>query len=937
MKHTQRRIPRVGLVEGLESRCLLAASVEVVEGVLTIRGDANVTNRIRVTARPRAGTLMAAAGKLRQAVPLAGVIAVSVVGGNANDKLLLGKSLNLPATLDAGAGNDKLAGGAGNDLLLGGPGNDVLVGRRGDDRLIGGGGKDKYSGGPGATTIDNSDPSAQLSPVDPAPQPQPGPDPQPVPEPQPPPPPPGPIQPPYPTTVSARPTSLQRPDGSVFTLGRDVKQYRNSDGLLVVGDGVHDDTTGIQRAIDLLPRSQGVPQGTIPVGGTIYLPAGVYRITQALRVPGGVVLQGAGPDSIIQYDGDRAAVEYVNEGAGIAAAAGAADLTVRSARGGGFAVKAGVHLVLMQMRFRDLVLDTAGWGIDFRSNDSYTQNSFFDNLLIKSVGAGGIAFNGNANKVNAVRAEGAPRDGFSSARGVVVIDGGGTSVTNSVLADLPAGALGFRLRGGDASGLAWFTNNSVVPAGSAAPAAGDTAGFLFENLEALYIDDLGGRKAHFVNAKGVRIARAWADGDGASLAQAYEMDGGSRVLIDDVYSTQPMVSPNRDNAPFHVSRWHQGTVDEYLAARGDVAAKLPASPTVARPAIAIGVNVLEFTGDTGFPVKGDGVNDDTAGIQKAINVFLSNRDNPAAPQSGAVYLPTGLYKISQPLTVPSGVVLVGDGSGSAIKYVGAGGVAVRFSDPSGTVTGAGVENLSISAENGGGVGDVRGVPVVGARLSDLVLQVSGWGIDLRDLRDGRLENVHQKRLGAGAVRLEARNTLVSAVNSEFGVRDGFNADPAILVVKGDGNTITGNVIEGVPSGSAHGIYVSGTGVIYGNNWVELIGGGKPMAGKDGVGVIFENLRDARIHEVFGLTSAQRAKFINSQAIFTILDTNAEQWPLTTTVLLDEASRLNVEFAISRYGLGDPGPRVTVAEQLVLSPGGAATGGVWSPRAGYGAD
>ena len=596
-------------------------------------------------------------------------------------------------------------------------------------------------------------------------------------------------------------------------------------------------------------------------------------------------------------------------------------------------MKPGTHLVLTQLRYRDLVLDTAGWGIDFRPSDSYTQNSFFDNVLIKGVGAGGIAFNGNANKVNGVRHEGTPREGFSSSRGVVVIDGGGTSVTNSMVADLPADAVGFRLRGGDGSGHAWFTSNSVVPAGAAAPSAGAGAGFVFENLEALYIDDLGGRKAHFINAKGVRIARAWTDGDAASLAQMYEMDRGSRVLIDDVYSSREMASPNQDNAPFHVSRWHQGAVEAYLAARGDVAAKLPASPAAARPAIAIGVNARDFAGDDGFPVKGDGVHDDAAGIQKAIDVFLANRENPAAPQSGAVYLPTGVYRITQPLTLPSGVVLVGDGSGTAIKYAGAGGVAIRFNDPSGTVSGAGVENVSISAENGGGVGDVRGVPVVGARLIDLVFQVSGWGIDLRDLRDGRIDNVHQKRMGTGAVRLEARNTLVSAVNTEFGVREGFNADPALLVVKGDGNTITGNVIEGVPSGSAHGIYVSGAGVTYGTNWVELIGGGKPMAGKDKIAVIFENLRDARIHELFILTSSQRVKFVNSQATFTMLDTNAEQWPLRTVVLMDEATRLEVEFAVSRHGLGDHGAQVTVAEQLVLAPGGATTGGVWSARAG----
>ena len=909
----------------------MAATVELAEGVLTIHGDVDVPNKIRVLVKPRAGNLVVAAGMVRHVVPLAGVLLVSVAGGNANDRLLLSRGLGLPAALDGGAGNDRLAGGAGNDVLLGGPGNDVLVGRRGDDRLVGGGGKDKYSGGPGATSIDNSEPTAQPPPAEPPADPAPDPQPQPEP-PAPPPPPAGPIQPPYPTSVVARPTSLQRFDGSVFTLGRDVKQYRNSDGLLVVGDGVHDDTTGIQRAIDALPRSQGVPQATMAVGGTIYFPPGVYRITRPLRVPGCVVLSGAGPDSVIHYEGDQFAVEYVNGGSGFASAAGATDLTVRAPRGGGFAPRSGAHLVLTQMRFREIILDTAKWGIDFRGGKSYTQNCFFDNVLIRSVGAGGIAFNGNANKVNAVRHEGAPRPGFQPGAGVVVIDGGGTSVTNCRLADLPADAVGFRLRGGDVSSHAWFTNNRVLPGGAAAPAAGTGPGFVFENFTGLYLDDLAGRRARFINAKGVRIARQWVEGDAAALSQLFDADAVSRVLIDDLYGTGGAAPANDAGARFRVTRWHAGTAADYLAAGGDPDAALPPSPAAARAAVAIGVNAKEVAGADGLPVRGDGVRDDTSGIQNAINLFLANRANPAAPQSGAVYLPTGVYRITQTLTLPSGVVLVGDGAGTAIKYTGAGGVAVRFSDPSGTVTNAGVENVSISAEGGGGVGDVRGVSVVNARLADLVFQCSGWGVDLRDVRNSRLDNVHQMRLGSGSVRVEGPSNVLSAVNTEFGVRPGFNADPAILVVRGDFNTVTGSVIEGVPAGSAHGIYVSGTGVTYGNNWVEISGGSPTVEAKDQVAVIFENVRDARIGELFVLTAKQRAKFVNSQATVLTFDNTADNSPLTTAVLADAATRLNVEFAISRYGLGDLGTTASVTEQLVLSPPGGS-GTVWAGRAG----
>jgi Ca2+-binding RTX toxin-like protein len=907
------------LVEPLEDRRLMAVSIELAEGVLNIRGDADVANNVRVSVRRRAGNLVAAAGGVRRLFPLAGVLAVSVTGGGANDRLLMARALPVPATLDGGAGNDRLAGGLADDTLLGGRGNDRLAGRRGNDRLVGGGGNDKLAGGAGVNSLDGSQP---------APAPQPPPDPQPAP--QPPPAPPPLIQPPYPTSVVSRPVTLQRLDGTAFNVGRDVRAYRNSDGTLVAGDGVHDDTTGVQRAIDSLPRSQGLPQGNIAVGGTVFFPPGVYRTTQPLRVPGGVILAGAGPGSVIQYDGDgRFAVEFVNQGVDFCSGAGATDLTIRSGRGGGFGVRSAKRLHLTQMRFRDLVLDTAGWGIDLLGGDSSTLNSFFDNILVRSVGAGAVNVRGNANKLNAIRTEWAVRPGFNPAGGVVVADGGGNAFSNCVLAGLPGDAVGFNVRGGDGNGNAWFTNNSVVAPGGEVPAAGGAPAFVFEKLEGMYVDDLGGRAAKFTNVKGARIARQWTGGAPATLAQMLQADPQSRILIDDVYSTEDAGAPGADKAVFHVSRWHRGTAADYVAARGDGAGLLPPSPAEARQAVAIGLNAREVAGDDGSGARGDGSHDDTSSIQNAINAFLANRGNPNAPQSGAVYLPAGVYRLTAPLNLPSGVVLVGDGSGTAIRFTGS-GAAVRFGDPSGTVTGAGLESLCISADNGGGVGDVRGVPVVNARMDDLVFNCSGWGIDLRDLRQSNVQNIHQKRLGAGSVRIDGQDNRVHAVNTEFGVRPGFAADPALVVVRGDRNTITGCVVEGVPSNSATAMYVSGAGVTFGNNWMEISSTG-PLAAKDKVAVIFENLRDARINDFYLLNSNHRAKFINSQARLTMVDTNGEQWPLKTSVLADDATTLDVEFAISRHGLGDVAPQFRVAEQLVLFPGGDTTGGVWSAR------
>ncbi|MEY4980375.1 MAG: hypothetical protein RLZZ352_2645, partial [Pseudomonadota bacterium] len=66
-----------------------------------------------------------------------------MVGDWSNDSIdLRGISVLGSLTVDAGGGNDRLAGSVGNDVLLGGSGNDVLVGGAGVDTVDGGSGED---------------------------------------------------------------------------------------------------------------------------------------------------------------------------------------------------------------------------------------------------------------------------------------------------------------------------------------------------------------------------------------------------------------------------------------------------------------------------------------------------------------------------------------------------------------------------------------------------------------------------------------------------------------------------------------------------------------------------------------------------------------------------------------------------------------------------
>jgi VCBS repeat-containing protein len=78
-------------------------------------------------------------------------IVVLVCGGD--DKVTVDKDLDIDATIDGGAGDDKLKGGGGNDTILGGDGEDDIKGYGGDDLIDGGNDDDKLDGGRGSDIL----------------------------------------------------------------------------------------------------------------------------------------------------------------------------------------------------------------------------------------------------------------------------------------------------------------------------------------------------------------------------------------------------------------------------------------------------------------------------------------------------------------------------------------------------------------------------------------------------------------------------------------------------------------------------------------------------------------------------------------------------------------------------------------------------------------
>lgn len=118
----------------------------VSNGLLTVRGT-KAANNMKVTLS--GDNLVAEVDGETKSFPASSVSKIRVLGLDGHDTILIGSTVNLPARLDGGAGNDKLTGSSGKDTLYGGDGKDNLKALAGNDFLDGGFGADKISGGKG--------------------------------------------------------------------------------------------------------------------------------------------------------------------------------------------------------------------------------------------------------------------------------------------------------------------------------------------------------------------------------------------------------------------------------------------------------------------------------------------------------------------------------------------------------------------------------------------------------------------------------------------------------------------------------------------------------------------------------------------------------------------------------------------------------------------
>src|SRR5436190_17848978 len=132
------------LIERLESRRLLDATVVAENNVLTITGtEADEAINVQLSGD---SYLVDINGTVTP-IAAASVTSISASAMAGNDTITIDSTVTIPTTLSGGDGDDNLLGGAGPDAISGDAGNDALSGNDGNDSLSGGDGDDLLSGG----------------------------------------------------------------------------------------------------------------------------------------------------------------------------------------------------------------------------------------------------------------------------------------------------------------------------------------------------------------------------------------------------------------------------------------------------------------------------------------------------------------------------------------------------------------------------------------------------------------------------------------------------------------------------------------------------------------------------------------------------------------------------------------------------------------------
>lgn len=215
---------------------------------------------------------------------------------------------------------------------------------------------------------------------------------------------------------------------------------------------------------------------------------------------------------------------------------------------------------------------------------------------------------------------------------------------------------------------------------------------------------------------------------------------------------------------------------------------------------------------TDYSATGDGVTDDTAAIQEALDDIGSGTDG----EGGTLYFPPGIYLCSDTLDLGKQTIIAGSGKrNTIIKFTHTGdGIASTWDINSSTAVYSGAKDISIFCTNGsnvgGGFADVGGTFIT---LSNVDINAFKYGVifdqtEVSQILDCNITN----NLTAGVWLVNGDEHTVSAstqyTNRISILRCQFNLATGTCGVADDGGTAH-TISENNFEGGAIGIHLSG--------------------------------------------------------------------------------------------------------------------------------
>lgn len=309
----------------------------------------------------------------------------------------------------------------------------------------------------------------------------------------------------------------------------------------VNGDDELDDTVALQRAIDSLPKGNGLPEGPQAVGGIVQLPSGTIRTNAPIKLPSGVWLRGHNNATIIRNSSanwSEAVIELTspyphrsNVGAGLDS------VGIYSWRAAG--VKADFTLTgeLRDFHMSGVNLNTGRTAIDLR--DVQVNYGNFEHILVANPGSGAIWLGRSDNSsvgnvVRNLRTARDPRPDFQTDLAMFVffgdtrIEGGSLEDVWDQFSTAPLPGMYFS-GSGRIEGMfsEWASHPSQV-------------GFVFDNATGVEIDRLHHitpwRRIDVRNGSNVLMRSLSIDGVTSELRDNISVDGSSRFTLNTVYS-----------------------------------------------------------------------------------------------------------------------------------------------------------------------------------------------------------------------------------------------------------------------------------------------------------------------------------------------------------------------------------------------------------------